>query len=292
MDNLPDFDALWDYDHPAETERAFRELLPQAAADPAYELELLTQIARAQGLQRQFEAAHTTLDTVERRLQTQDAATAQVRLLLERGRLYNSSGSAAQAKPYFEQAWELAQQAGEPGCAVDAAHMLGILESPELTWNLRALELAETSTDERARRWRASLYNNIGWTYHDRGEYAQALEMFEKALALRDAQGSPDSSRSRAQIRIARWMVARVLRSLNRNDEALAIQQALAAELEQAGEADPYVDEELGESLLALGRGSEAQPYFAKAYAVLSQDDLLMKYEAPRLARLRTLAHG
>lgn len=286
MNNLPDFDALWDYDHPAESERAFRELLPAAAADAAYELELRTQIARAQGLQRQFEAAHAMLDSVEQRLQTVSAATAQVRLMLERGRLYNSSGAAAEAKPYFEQAWELAQAAGEAGYAVDAAHMLGILEAPELTWNLRALELAESNSDERARRWRASLYNNIGWTYHDRGEYGEALAMFEQALALREEQGKTP------QIRIARWMVARALRSLERYEEALEIQQAGATEIEQAGEIDPYVDEEVGECLLALGRASEAKLHFAKAYAVLSQDDLLMKYEAPRLARLRALANS
>lgn len=287
MSNLPDFDALWNYDHPAESERAFRELLPAAAADAAYELELLTQIARAQGLQRQFAEAHATLDSVEQRLQTVTGriALVSIRIMLERGRLYNSSGAAAQAKPYFERAWELAQAAGEAGYAVDAAHMLGILEAPELTWNLRAVELAESSPDERARRWRASLYNNIGWTYHDRGEYVQALEMFERALALREERGETP------QIRIARWMVARALRSLERYDEALALQQAVASELEQAGEVDPYVDEELGECLLALGRISEAQPYFAKAYSVLSQDDLLMKYEAPRLARLRALAN-
>jgi len=29
---LPDFDALWDYDRPGETERAFRELVATAEA--------------------------------------------------------------------------------------------------------------------------------------------------------------------------------------------------------------------------------------------------------------------
>ncbi|MFN8565329.1 MAG: hypothetical protein U0703_27730 [Anaerolineae bacterium] len=43
------FDALWDYDHPAETEKTFRALLAQT--DGARRFELLTQIARAQGLQ-------------------------------------------------------------------------------------------------------------------------------------------------------------------------------------------------------------------------------------------------
>ena len=41
--------------------------------------------------------------------------------------------------------------------------------------------LAETAGDERARNWAASLYNNLGWTYHDQGRYAEALQMFEKA---------------------------------------------------------------------------------------------------------------
>src|SRR4051794_32155876 len=47
---LPDFDTLWDYAQPGETEERFRELLPAARAsgDRNYHLQLLTQIARAQ----------------------------------------------------------------------------------------------------------------------------------------------------------------------------------------------------------------------------------------------------
>ena len=64
--------------------------------------------------------------------------------------------------------------------------MLGILDAPDLTWNLKALELAESSPDERAQRWRASLYNNIGWSYHDQGEYDKALsDLREGAGAAR-----------------------------------------------------------------------------------------------------------
>ena len=63
--NTPDFDALWDYSHPDQTEAKFREtLLNIPEDDPAF-LELLTQIARAQGLQRKFDKAHQTLDQVE-----------------------------------------------------------------------------------------------------------------------------------------------------------------------------------------------------------------------------------
>ena len=65
--DLPDFDALWDYRHPDVTEQKFRELIPAAreSGNVSYYAQLLTQIARTEGLQRKFEDAHRTLDSVE-----------------------------------------------------------------------------------------------------------------------------------------------------------------------------------------------------------------------------------
>ncbi|TMI53740.1 hypothetical protein E6H15_07365, partial [Candidatus Bathyarchaeota archaeon] len=67
---LPDFDKLWDYAHPEISEQRFRELLPRAldSLDLSYLAQLLTQIARAEGLQRKFEDAHKTLDRVDKAL--------------------------------------------------------------------------------------------------------------------------------------------------------------------------------------------------------------------------------
>ena len=66
--NRPDFDSLWDYSNPDQTEIKFREILSQiSTSTPAY-LELVTQIARTQGLQRKFDEAHQTLDQVEKAL--------------------------------------------------------------------------------------------------------------------------------------------------------------------------------------------------------------------------------
>src|SRR5689334_12516001 len=61
---LPDFAALWNFTKPADTEARFRALDLQAArsGNRAYLLELRTQIARAEGLQGKYEAAHATLD--------------------------------------------------------------------------------------------------------------------------------------------------------------------------------------------------------------------------------------
>lgn len=284
--NLDHFDSLWDYDHPAETEQHFQALLPRAESQPALQAELLTQIARAQGLQRHFDEAHRTLNIVESRLSA-DMPRVQIRYFLERGRVFNSSGSPERAVPFFRQAWELARSQDEDFYAVDALHMLAIAAPPDeqLDWNLKALDLAEDSDDERARRWKASLYNNIGWTYHEQGEYEKALVHFQKALDERIAAGQP------SQVWIARWCVARCQRSIGLVAEAYAEQQKLLAEAEAAGEEAGYTLEELGECLLLLGHPEEARPWFARAYQSLSRDPWLVEREPARLARLQELGN-
>ena len=50
---------------------------------------------------------------------------------------------------------------------------------------------------------------------------------------------------TRRRIRVARWMIGWSLRNLGRRDEARAVQLALKAELDEIGDTDQYVDEEL-----------------------------------------------
>lgn len=159
--------SLWDWDNPAESERRFREL-------PASD-EVLTQIARAQGLQGKFDEAHKTLDAVNT-----NSPRVAVRYLLERGRVFNSAGKPDQARPLFAAAWDKARAGQLDFFAVDAAHMLGILDG--LEWHEKAIALAQSSPDPQAQGWMGSLLNNLGWTYYDRGEYGKALEVFERDL--------------------------------------------------------------------------------------------------------------
>jgi len=282
--DLPDFDALWDYSHPDQTEIKFRETLQQIPEDNPAFLELLTQIARAQGLQHKFEEAHQTLDLVKGSL-SKAVSRPNIRYLLERGRVFNSSGHPEGARPFFEQAWEQAKQISEDYYAVDALHMLAIAAPPDqsLTLNLQAIKFAESSRQERARNWLGSLYNNTGWSYHAMGDYASALEIFKKAEAWQRSKGRVNETR------IATWCVARALRSLNRVEEALSKQIALKDEFESAGESDGYVFEEIGECLLALNRAEEARPYFSKAYEILAQDTWLVEQEPDRLVRMKQL---
>ena len=58
-----DFDDLWDYSQPKKTEEQFRALSPaaEASGDVSYLVQLLTQIGRTQGLQKDFAEADRTL---------------------------------------------------------------------------------------------------------------------------------------------------------------------------------------------------------------------------------------
>ena len=284
---LPDFDSLWDYDHPGATERKFRELLPAAldSRDFPYLTQLLTQIARAEGLQRKFQDAHKTLDRVEKAMLKAEADDkTRVRYLLERGRVFNSSGKRDEARPLFLQALDLAAKSKDDFNAVDAAHMMAIVETNEkqLEWNLKALDLAENSADEKARKWRGSLCNNLGWTYFEQKQYEEALLMFEKAREFREQEGDP------SKIMIAKWCVAKSLRMMDHTEEALEMQRDLFEQYQAAGRKSGYVYEEIAECLTVMGQEQEAQGWFAAAYEELSKDPRLVD-EQDRLNRLKEL---
>ena len=226
---------LWDFDDPAGSEQRFRDAA--SAADGELRGIWLTQLARALGLQERYDEAHAVLDE----LSPAGSAEVACRLLLEQGRVYRSSGDASHARPFFEEAAAAAERARLDELRVDALHMVALVSegAEQVAVTERALAVAAASSDPRARDWDASLLNNLGMTHADAGDFARALVVFEEALAARERIG--DVGRTR----VARWMVAWALRNLDRRDEALALQQALKAELDALGEEDPYVDEEL-----------------------------------------------
>jgi tetratricopeptide (TPR) repeat protein len=278
---MAEFDKLWDYNDPAGTEQKFRNLLPEGKD----ELELLTQIARTQGLQQKFDDAHATLDDVSKRLRPDDHLV-RVRYLLERGRVSNSSKQREQAMPLFTDAMHLAIKHGFDFYAVDAIHMLAIVEpDPEkqLAWNFKAMQLAEASKDERARGWLGSLYNNIGWTHYAQQRFADALPIFKKTVTFFEEAKRPD------RLRLAQYSVGKTLRALGQLDDALTIQLELYEDAKIGNNPDGYVCEEIAECLLTQGKIDESKPYFAEAYAQLKNDEWLNRDEPARLERLRAL---
>src|SRR3954465_8774575 len=119
--SLPDFDALWDYSNPAETEGRFRHVLARAEAsgDGSYLAQLLSQIARAQCLQRRYADAGATLDRADGLL-TPEAHLPRVRCLLERGRIRNDQLLGDRGWSVFLEAWEIGCRERIDVHAVDA----------------------------------------------------------------------------------------------------------------------------------------------------------------------------
>lgn len=225
---------LWDFEDPSGSEDRFRK-----AADLAKgrdQLVLLTQVARALGLQERYDDGHAVLDN----LSDTDPEVAS-RIALERGRLLRSAGSTDQAGPHFEDAEQRAAAAGLDALRIDALHMSALVADPteQLALNEQALSIARASADPRARDWDASLLNNIGMSHADADDFTAALASFERALTARERIGEV------ARTRVAKWMVAWALRNLGRPDEALARQLELRAELAADGLTDPYVDDEI-----------------------------------------------
>lgn len=267
-----DLTPLWDFRQPELSEQRLRAALDTATGDDA--LILQTQIARTHGLRQDFARAREILQAIEPRMDTA-GAEARTRFALELGRSHASATHPPQsqsaetkelARRSFQRGLTIAKSAGLDDLAIDAIHMLAFVDTApadQLRWAREALAVVEASTQPAAKRWEASVRNNVGYALHQLGRYEEALAEFERALALRQ-QGS-----NAVAIRTAHWMVAWTLRSLGRGAQALAIQLRLEREGDAAGQADPYVFEELEILYRDRGDSERARHYAERRKAAL-----------------------
>jgi tetratricopeptide (TPR) repeat protein len=162
--------------------------------------------------------------------------------------------------------------------------MMGIVEPPEkqLEWSLKALKITEETSDTNCKGWLGPLYNNIGWTYFDNKDYTKALSFFQKGLDWRTETSDKKGAR------IAKWTVGRSLRSLDKFDQALKLQNEILTEIKENDlPEDGYVYEELGELYLIKGNIELAKKNFKLAYLELSKDNWLVNNDKARLNRLK-----
>lgn len=292
---LENFDDLWGLGDPMIVEKKLQELLPQAKAlkDHSIYLQILSQIALAQAVQQKFDSAHKILNDAEALL-TPDHALAKVRILLERGRVYQQAEKISEARTYFERSFDLSKERNFDYHTINAAHMIAIVEdktADKIKWNQLALNLALKTSDQRASLWLGPLFNNLGRNYLEEKQFDKALSAFQKALEYREKEAYVPN------ILFAKWAVARALRSLDRLDDALDIQNVLAKELEALAK-DRKV--EAPAEMVALMHGfvyeELAEIYHAKAkkcasiaYEDLCNNPMFTKYEKQRLKRLKTL---
>ena len=276
--------ALWDFDDLDATEARFTTRLAEEAS-AAGRAEVLTQLARVEGLRGDFERGERLLEEAEALAGA--SAVARARIDLERGRLRRSSGGSPAALPLFVSAHETALRADELFVAVDAAHMAALVAPDDaglVSWTERGAELAEDA-EPAVRYWLGPLFNNLGWHRFEKGEYEQALAAFERALAERERH--PEN---RQALELALFAVAKTLRSLSRPDEALPVLEGAAASAALDERSDPWIHEELAETYAALGRKADAREHAGQALALLPDADPEFDDDGERGARLRHLA--
>ena len=275
--------TLWDFDDLAATEGRLREQLARETTDEG-RAEVLTQLARVRGLHGDFAAGERLVEEAEAAAGASQIARARVEL--ERGRLRRSSGNAEAALPLFESAFARSLDADHHFVAVDAAHMAAIAAPDRdsvVAWTERGIDLAEAHTS--ARYWLGPLLNNLGWEYFEAGDFEQALDAFQRALAARETD--PEN---RAPIEIARYAVGKTLRALGRSSEAVPLLQQATTWAIESGSPDGWFHEELAEEYAAIGRDDDAYEHARLALPLLLEADPSFAEDAHRLARLRQLA--
>src|SRR5207245_5043032 len=115
---------LWDFDDLDATEQRLRGQLKREASDEG-RAEVMTQLARVQGLREQFAEGYRLID--EAAALAGLSVVASIRIQLERGRLLRPSGDVKGAPPFFESAFQAARRGGAMFFAGVAAHMASLV---------------------------------------------------------------------------------------------------------------------------------------------------------------------
>jgi tetratricopeptide (TPR) repeat protein len=275
--------AYWDFDDLDGSERRLDDALAKEP-DERKRAEILTQLARVEGLRGNFDEGERLIGEAE--TLAGESPTAWARIDLERGRLRRSGGDTKAALPLFESAFARAEEAGQHFLAADAAHMAA-LAAPDrdglVAWTKRGIALAEA--EPTARYWLGPLLNNLGWERYEAGEYELALVAFERALEERERDPANADG-----IELARYAVAKTLRALGRVAEGVALAEQAVASAEADGRPDGWYHEELAETYAALGRNDDAATQAERALALLPEADPDFERDSERSQRLRALA--
>ena len=275
---------LWDFGDLDASESRFTERL-DAEEDDGMRAELLTQLARVDGLRGDFEQGEERLREAE--TLASSSPRAGIRIDLERGRLLNSSGSPEAALPLFVRATEAAEERGELFIAADSAHMAAIAAS-----NARGAARAGHGAASRSRSPGTAAATGSG-----------RCSTTSAGTSTRRASTRPRSRRSSRRSRID-WKIrttarrspsgATASRRRNRRSDGTRRRRSSSSSRspgrEAEGAPDGWYHEALAESAAALGRADEAQHNAELALSLLPEADPSFAEDDERVGRLRELA--
>lgn len=178
--------------------RRYAEALPEyravaeaarAAGDTSSEAEALAQVARMCSLTERLDEGREWLAKAQA-VADEAQPWGWTRYLGVRGIFERESGQREVALATFSESCAYAEERGLHVRAIDAAHHAAIVASPaeQLTWAERGIRAAERG-DERG--WLAVLWNNLGSSHEDRGDWPAAAKAYRQARNYHYETGGP-----------------------------------------------------------------------------------------------------
>lgn len=154
--------------------------------------ETYAQVARMHGIQGKFGEGRPWLAHAKK-IATPFEPRGWSRYLGVRGRFeWQDEKDNEKAKQTFIEMYEYCKQHELFSRELDAAHMVAIVGTPDeqVEWALKAISAAEKG-DQKG--WLGPLWNNLGWTYEERGEYEKMLDALTNARKYHYEVGSEHS---------------------------------------------------------------------------------------------------
>lgn len=177
-----------------EARKLYEEAATSAAAagNVSVEVEALAQVARMYAIQDDYDQGRRWLEK-SKSLASPDDPEGWSRYLGVRGRFeWQDEKDNDKAKATFVEMYEYCGEHELFSRQLDAAHMVAIVAPPaeQVEWALNAIHAAENAGQKG---WLAVLWNNLGWTYEEQGEYEKMLDALVKARKYHHEVGNDHS---------------------------------------------------------------------------------------------------
>ena len=211
---LRELDRLWDFDDPAGERATVRELLERARERARRRLPHRGADAARPGAGAAAPVRRRPADTRRGRAGAPTGRSPRPRAAAARARPRRPLGGARRPGPRrvprglgagARRRRGRHSRSTPPTCSASSSRRRLHGSGTSARWSSPA-----RSADPVARRWVGSLANNMGWARHDAGDLDGAIALFEQSRDAFLADGRDDRAR------IARWSIARCLRSRRR----------------------------------------------------------------------------
>ncbi|NUQ34555.1 MAG: tetratricopeptide repeat protein [Planctomycetaceae bacterium] len=189
---LSDADKLHRSQKPGEALELYLKAAEAAekAGDVSVQAEALAQIARMYSLTSRLDEGRTWLERAKQ-VASPDHPLGWSRYLGVRGIFERESRQKEKAVATFTEMYEYCSKHKLHSRAIDAAHhvaLAGTLEQ-QVEWGLKGVAEAEKGD----KGWLGPLWNNLGNTYDELGQFDKALDAFLKARDFHNAAGNPNT---------------------------------------------------------------------------------------------------